>query len=329
MSKFSKTAAAFAIVPIVALTGATAFAGTPGQLTGGNNLYEVKDLTTSGSYAKTISPACNDEIEYSMLVNNGGYGELTSVNLTATLPSAGGTSTATATTNLGGATGASDSVNVTLPSNASQTLVKGSTVLYNGNGTAISTLPDTINTSGVNIGSLDGSTYEFVNFKVQVSCSTPVPPTPVYTCDELTVNTTTDNKTVTLSALKTTATNGATFNNVTINWGDNTSATTVSSVANVTHTYAAAGTYTITATANFTVNGKTVTATSDACAQKVTFASSSTPTPTTTTTTTPTTTAPTQLVNTGAGDTIGIFAAVSAVSAVAYRIVIARRLSRQ
>lgn len=326
MSKFSKIAAAFAIVPIVALSGASAFADTPGQLTGGSNLYEVKDLTTNSAYAKTISPACNDEIEYSMLVNNGGYGDLSSVNLTATLPSTGGTSTATATTNLGGATGASDSVNVTLPSNATQTLVDGSTVLYDGSGAAISTLPDTITTSGVNIGSLEGSTYEFVNFKADISCAS-TPATPVYTCDELTVSTTADDKTVSLGALNTTATNGAAFSYATINWGDNSTPTSAADVSGQTHTYATAGTYTITATAYFNVNGghNNETATSDACTQKVTFAS-----PTTTTTPPTTTTAkPTQLVNTGAGDTIGIFAAVSAVSAVAYRLVIARRLSRQ
>jgi uncharacterized repeat protein (TIGR01451 family) len=49
--------------------------------------------------------------------------------------------------------------------------------------------------------------------------------------------------------------------------------------------------------------------------------------PTTTTTSTPA--APTKLVNTGAGSTIGIFAAATAAGAVAYRVVLGRRLSRQ
>ncbi len=62
---------------------------------------------------------------------------------------------------------------------------------------------------------------------------------------------------------------------------------------------------------------------------KVSIPSTPTPpvTPPTTTTTTPA--APTQLVNTGAGSVIGIFAAATAAGAAAYRFVLGRRLSRQ
>lgn len=51
-------------------------------------------------------------------------------------------------------------------------------------------------------------------------------------------------------------------------------------------------------------------------------------TPPTTTTTTPTST-PTTLVNTGPGDVIGAFAAVSAAGALGYRVYLSRRLARQ
>jgi uncharacterized repeat protein (TIGR01451 family) len=52
-------------------------------------------------------------------------------------------------------------------------------------------------------------------------------------------------------------------------------------------------------------------------------------TPTTPTTPTPTTPTSTQLVNTGPGDIIGIFAAAVAVSTIAYRFVLSRRLARK
>lgn len=331
MKSLKKLAAAVAFVPVVAISG-SAIAGSPGQLGGGDN-YVVKNLTQGGSYANTISANCNDEVEYSMQLTNTEYGALNNVTLKATLPSNGGTSTATATTDLGGTSGTSDTATVNLSSGATQALENGTTVLYDGNGNAIKTLPDTI-TSGVNIGTLQGSTTEFVNFKAKVTCSTPTPPAPVYTCDMLGL-TAEDNRTVKISSFSTTAQNGATFNNATINWGDQSSQLTTNNVVGQTHQYAADGTYTVVATANFTVNGASKSVSSESCQKQVTFKTNTppivtppTPTPTPTPTT-PSTPAPTALVNTGAGNVVGIFAAATAIGAAAYRFVISRRLSRQ
>jgi hypothetical protein len=173
MSKISKIVAGLAVVPILAVSG-TAIAGSPGQLAGGDN-YQVKNLTQKGSYANTISATCNDEIQYSMQLSNTQFGSLKNVTLKATLPSNGGVSTATATTDLGGNSGTSDTVTVNLGAKQTQTLKSGSTVLYDDSGNAIKTLPDTI-TSGVNIGTLAGSTTEYVNFKAKVNCPTPPKP---------------------------------------------------------------------------------------------------------------------------------------------------------
>jgi hypothetical protein len=173
MSKVSKIVAGLAIVPVLAISG-TAIAGSPGQLAGGDN-YQVKNLTQKGSYANTISATCNDEVEYSMQLSNTQFGSLKNVTLKATLPSNGGVSTATATTDLGGNSGTSDTVTVNLGSNQTQTIENGTTVLYGDNGNALKTLPDTI-TSGVNIGTLEGSTTEYVNFKAKVNCPTPPKP---------------------------------------------------------------------------------------------------------------------------------------------------------
>jgi hypothetical protein len=228
MSKVSKIVAGLAIVPVLAISG-SAFAGSPGQLAGGDN-YQVKNITQKGSYANTISATCNDEIQYSMQLSNTQFGSLNNVTLKATLPSNGGVSTATATTDLGGTSGTSDTVTVTLGANQTQTIESGTTVLYDDAGHALKTLPDTI-TSGVNIGTLDGSTTEFVNFKAKVNCPTTPPVTPPAT--------------------------------------PSTPATPAAPVA------------------------------------------------------------PTTLVNTGAGSVVGIFAAAVAFGAVAYRVVLSRRLSRQ
>ncbi len=175
MSKVSKIAASMAAMPVLVLSG-SAIAGSPGQLGGGDN-YLVKNLTQGGSYSNTITATCNDEVQYSMQLSNTQFGALNNVTLKATLPNNGGVSTATATTDLGGTSGTSDTATVNLSSGATQSLENGSTTLYDGNGKVIKTLPDTI-TSGVNIGTLSGSTTEFVNFKAKVSCPTTPPVTP-------------------------------------------------------------------------------------------------------------------------------------------------------
>jgi hypothetical protein len=180
MSRFSKLAAALAVVPVLAISG-TALAGSLGQLAGGpgNTLYQVKNLTQKGAFASSISgTACNDELRYSMELSNTEFGSLTNVTLKATLPSSGGTSTATATTDLGGTSGTTSSVNVTLGSNQTQGYENGTTTLSDDKGNVIMTLPDTMTTSGVNVGTIKGSTTEFVNFHAKVTCPTTPPTAP-------------------------------------------------------------------------------------------------------------------------------------------------------
>lgn len=320
MKSLTKLAAALAFVPIVAVSG-SAFAGSPGQLGGGDN-YLVKNLTQNGSYSNNITAACNDEVEYSMQLTNTQFGALDNVTLKATLPSTGGLSTATATTDLGGASGTSDTATVTLASGLTQTLENDTTVLYDGHGNPIRTLPNTI-TSGVNLGTIVGSSTEFVNFKAKVSC--PQPKQPVYTCNNLDV-TAGDNRTVKISAFSTTAQNGAVFNNAVVTWGDNSSALTSANPVGQTHQYGADGTYVVSATAHFTVDGQDVTAGGIQCQKQVTF-TSTTP-PTVTPPATPPA-APTALVNTGPGSVAAIFAAATAAGTFLYRRVLARRLSRQ
>lgn len=151
------------------------------------------------------------------------------------------------------------------------------------------------------------------------------PPVAAYSCDAF--NITADvNRTVKVSEFKTSTSNGAVFKNGTVNWGDNSATVTDSNLIGKTHQYAKDGTYTISATANFTVNGQTVSDSGPECAKQVTFKSETPPTVVPPTTTTPGK-GPTTLVNTGPGQVAGIFAAVTAAGAVAYRWMLTRRFS--
>jgi hypothetical protein len=149
-------------------------------------------------------------------------------------------------------------------------------------------------------------------------------PAPIYSCGTLGIQSE-DNNTVKLTGLSTTAQNGAVFSNAVINWGDSTTPLTTSNIANQTHQYANSGTYTITATANFTVNGQNISTTSQSCSQVVTFAAPiapSTPTPT------PPQPTPTTLVNTGPGNIIASALATTIGGALAFNWFERRKLNK-
>jgi len=133
----------------------------------------------------------------------------------------------------------------------------------------------------------------------------------------------------------------ATFKQASYNFGDG-SAVLLTDKTTVNHTYAADGSYTVTASVTFMVNGVEKTVTSDACK---TVVSSTTPPEHCTipgkenlpkdspdckvTPVTPPTNTPTTLVNTGPGSIAAVFAATSLAGAMAYRVFMTRRLGRQ
>jgi uncharacterized repeat protein (TIGR01451 family) len=240
LNKFAMTGATLATLSIASLAAAPMVAadGT-GQIEGGSGVYEIKNLTQNGAYADSITAKCGDEVEYSIRLHNSGYVAVNDINVTATLPntaSSSNTSNVDITYTDGVVPSTTASASVTLDS-ASDTVnyEDGTAVLYDGNGNKIETLGDTVNTSGLSLGSLNGSTTEYLNFKAEVKCPAPV-----------------------------------------------------------------------------------------------TTTTPSTPTIVTTTSTpsTPATAAP-QLVNTGAGDVIGIFAAATAAGVAAFHFVVRRSLNRQ
>ena len=185
MSKISKVAAGLAVVPMLAFA-APALADSPGQLQGGSNVYLVKNVTQNGAYGSTATANACEELKYSVELHNTEFGKLSSINVSATLPSATGTSVvsnvnATATNSAQAAVSTNGTTTVTLGSSQTVAYEAGTTALYDGSAQLIKTLPDGIAAAGVNVGDLNGSTTEFVTFKVKVNCPTPVVTPPVVT----------------------------------------------------------------------------------------------------------------------------------------------------
>jgi len=314
MKILTKVASVLAIAAIlmVPLAG-RALADSEGQIDGGNVNYKIKNITQNVNYANPASANACDLLEYKALIYNPGPGSIYEVNVVTTLPSGVATSnTATMTASSENADPASTTFSTTLNLTSAQSVayVNGTAQLLDSNNNLIKNLPDGITQGGVNIGTVGPSVAEFVQFEVKVSCPAPAPK-PVYTCNLLNVSEPAANEVQ--ANVQYTAQNGATFQNVTYNFGDGSKVLTTANTT-TNYTYAKAGTYNVTATVNFSVNGTSQSVTSANCAKSVTFTVPTTPA----TPSTPAT--PTTLVNTGPGDVIGIFGATTIVGAVGHRL---------
>ena len=140
----------------------------------------------------------------------------------------------------------------------------------------------------------------YAYFKVKVHKKKEVPK-PVYSCDILNVKV--DKNRLVHGSVNYTAQNGATLSQVDWNWGDGIVEKNLATTAN--HTYAKDGTYTITTTLTFNVNGVEK---KDTCTAKVTV---STPVP-------PVVLPETTLPKTGPGAAASVFAGASALGAVGH-----------
>lgn len=138
---------------------------------------------------------------------------------------------------------------------------------------------------------------------------------PAFACTDLTL-TLGDNRTVTANVTHTSS-NGAVLKNIAYDFGDN-SGVVIGTSGTQTHQYAADGQFTVTATPTFIVNGQEIASPSAACTANVNVNTPVTP-PTPPTPTTP------ELPNTGAGEVIGLFGAITIVGALTHRYFIARR----
>lgn len=270
------------------------------------------------------------------------------VRIKANLPSAtvSGAHTVSATVQADNSNQVNDSTTVTTSDATQLQFIPGTVTWKHDVGTNASpqwvtqTISDSVVT-GANGAVVDQNEQPSNNFagtivfEAKIIPQPPVtPPQPVYTCNDLEITAETS-RTVKISKFDTTATHGASFSTAAITWGDSGTLNTANPVGQ-SHQYSKDSTYTVTATAHFTINGQgDVTAGGPQCQKQVTFSSTTppkvTPPPTTPPSTPPATppATPTALVNTGPGSVVGLFAAATAAGAVVYRRMLTRRLSRQ
>jgi hypothetical protein len=312
LSKLAALVTGLSVLSLATFSLSPVFAESPGQI-GGGNIYRIENLTQKTTFANPATANACDELEYSAQLHNPDYENLDSITVNVTLPATAGTSNVSTIKTYsadGNPTTTTATTTLNLTSAQSVSYVNGTTELLDSNGNVIKTLPDGITQNGVNIGNLNGSTTEFINFEAKVSCPAPAPQ-PVYTCNELDV---TEPAAKQVQAnVQYTAQNGAAFKDVTYNFGDGSTPLTTTNTS-TTYTYAQYGTYNVTATVAFTVNGAVQTATGPSCAKTVSYTA-----PAVTPPVTPAAT-PTQLVNTGPGDVLGIFGATTIAGALLHRL---------
>ena len=324
------TIKALAVVSVSLLAlGGSASALGEGQLEGGD-IYRVKNVTKNSAFADPGNADKCETVQYKVRFHNPGPGVVTNVNVKVDLPQGPSTqnvSTVTATSASAQPNSRTDTATLNLASSLKVDYMSGSTELLDTNNAVIRSLPDGITTGGINVGDVGVSLNEikFVQFKAKTEC--PVIITPAYSCDAFSI-TSDVNRTVKVSTFTTTATNGAVFKNAVVDWGDNSAQLTDANIIGKSHQYAKDGTYTITATPHFTVNGEDKTAVGPNCVKQVTFKGDKPVTPETPQTPqTPATTQPTTLVNTGPGEVMALFATVTAAGAAIYRRLLTRSLN--
>ncbi len=178
MKKLALFAAALAFAPSL-LTISPVFATSPGQLSTGPDQYVVKNVTKNTAYSSAVTATCDETVKFSLKLANSEYGQLENVTVKATLA---GAVNASATN----AAGSTTSINANVAVNVTKgnlVYVPGSTQNLDVNGNLIKTLADGITTSGVNKGSLKGSTREFVQFQAKVVCEPVVVPKDIQVCE--------------------------------------------------------------------------------------------------------------------------------------------------
>lgn len=333
-SRFISAAMALVVVPALALTLTVKAADPIPPSIEGGDIFWAKNLTKNNTFVDPNSADACDELMYRVRIHNAGQDQaLQNVTVQASIPSGASTknvSSIVVRASNASPSSTSDTATVNLSSSQKVSYVAGSTQLLDNQGNVLSGLSDAIVGSGVSIGNVGISIGEqrFVQFKAKVDCPKPVEtPQPTYACTNLEISA--ENRTVRITNFTTSQTNGATFKHAVISWGDNSANMTTSEAVGKSHTYNQAGTYTVTATAYFTVNGQEVSASAPACSKSVTF-KDNTP-PTVVTASNPTATiagAPTKLVNSGPGEMAVLFLLVTFAGYMAYYRVIVRKLDQ-
>jgi hypothetical protein len=175
---------------------------------------------------------------------------------------------------------------------------------------------------------MSGGTFQFA---ILSSCGNPIkatpvaPPPPLQTptaqCTNLALTQATDNPRQVTATAAFSVQNGAALTGVTFTWGDGTTTPPAGTQASAMHTYQTDGTFTVQATITFTAGS--ITLAPSICQSPITASSitpvQAPPTAPPPAVTTVASTRPATLVNTGAGNVIGVFVVATAVGIVAYR----------
>ncbi len=175
MKKLLSVIAGAVMVPAVAFS--TVAATGMGQVEGGD-IYRVKNVTKNIDFTDPVSATCGDTVQFKVRIHNPGPSALQNVNVTATLPGTTATShvsKATVSSPYADPSSTSDTATVNLDKAGKLAYVAGSTELLDAHNGKLSTLGDTILSSGVSIGNVGVSIEQkrFVQFKAKVECETP------------------------------------------------------------------------------------------------------------------------------------------------------------
>lgn len=163
------------------LVASTAFVSSAsalgmGQFPEGNFYYSPQNGVAVDPAALT----CGNTLTLKIRAHNAGPGIVENTTVTATLPGAAATthvSKATISSPYADPSATSDTMTVNLDKAGRLTYVAGSTELLDSAGNKLSSLPDTLTTTGVNIGTVNVSVQEIraVQFKVKAECGTTPP----------------------------------------------------------------------------------------------------------------------------------------------------------
>lgn len=171
--------AAAVIIPVVGLA-APVFADSPARI-GNGDIYRVANVTQKTDFADPATANACDELEYKVRLHNSSFTQATNIVANATLSSAAATqnvSKMTITFEGGDSSSLSDTATVNLTSAQGISYESGTTQLLDANNNVVKSLSDGVTAGGVNVGNLNGSTTEFVQFKAKVNCPTTPPVTP-------------------------------------------------------------------------------------------------------------------------------------------------------
>lgn len=183
MSKIKQIAVSALAVPV--LVAGVVSAAPAGQIEGGD-IYRVRNVTKNTAFADPITADQCDTVQFRVRIHNPGPEDLTGVNVKATLNTevaASHSSVVTVSATNANPSSVSDSAGVNLSKAAGMSYVNGSTELLDQSGAKISTLGDTILSSGVSVPNDVGVSVEekrFVQFQAKVDCPQP-PVTPPVT----------------------------------------------------------------------------------------------------------------------------------------------------